>query len=88
IVGGESGPGARPMHPDWVRDIRDRCQAAGVPFLFKQWGAWVAEDQSPSGTAFTSAFDDESGTWRLGKARTGRLLDGRTWDEFPPEAQR
>ena len=41
IVGGESGPGARPMHPDWVRSIRDQCQAAGVPFLFKQWGAWV-----------------------------------------------
>lgn len=41
VVGGESGPGARPMHPDWVRDIRDRCVAAGVPFLFKQWGAWA-----------------------------------------------
>jgi protein gp37 len=40
IVGGESGPHARPMHPDWARDIRDRCVAAGVPFFFKQWGAW------------------------------------------------
>ncbi len=40
IVGGESGPGARPMHPDWVRSIRDQCQAASVPFFFKQWGAW------------------------------------------------
>ena len=38
IVGGESGPGARPMNPDWVRDIRDQCQAAGVSFFFKQWG--------------------------------------------------
>ena len=38
IVGGESGPGARPMHPDWARSLRDQCQAAGVPFLFKQWG--------------------------------------------------
>ncbi len=38
IVGGESGPGARPMHPDWARDIRDRCVAAGIPFFFKQWG--------------------------------------------------
>ena len=38
IVGGESGPGARPMHPDWPRSIRDQCQAAGVPFFFKQWG--------------------------------------------------
>ncbi|KPG20340.1 DUF5131 family protein, partial [Mycobacteroides immunogenum] len=38
IVGGESGPGARPMHPDWARSLRDQCVAAGVPFLFKQWG--------------------------------------------------
>lgn len=38
IVGGESGPGARPMHPDWARSLRDQCAAAGVPFLFKQWG--------------------------------------------------
>ena len=38
IVGGESGPGARPMQADWARDIRDQCQAAGVPFHFKQWG--------------------------------------------------
>lgn len=40
IVGGESGPGARPMHPDWARGLRDQCEAAGVPFLFKQWGEW------------------------------------------------
>jgi protein gp37 len=38
ILGGESGPGARPMHPDWVRSVRDQCQAAGVPLFFKQWG--------------------------------------------------
>lgn len=41
IVGGESGPGARPMHPFWVRSIRDQCVAANVPFFFKQWGEWV-----------------------------------------------
>jgi len=41
IVGGESGPKARPMHPDWARSLRDQCKAAGVPFFFKQWGAWV-----------------------------------------------
>jgi protein gp37 len=39
VVGGESGPGARPMHPAWARQLRDQCEAAGVPFLFKQWGA-------------------------------------------------
>lgn len=40
IIGGESGPGARPMHPDWATSLRDQCEAAGVPFLFKQWGDW------------------------------------------------
>ena len=46
VVGGESGPGARPMHPDWARSLRDQCTAAGVPFLFKQWGAWLDEAQA------------------------------------------
>lgn len=41
ICGGESGPGARPMHPDWARSVRDQCNAAGVPFFFKQWGDWA-----------------------------------------------
>ncbi|KKN73446.1 hypothetical protein LCGC14_0400210 [marine sediment metagenome] len=40
VLGGESGPKARPMHPDWIRSVRDQCKAAGVPFWFKQWGAW------------------------------------------------
>lgn len=43
IVGGESGPGARPMHPAWARGLRDQCQTAGVPFFFKQWGAWLPD---------------------------------------------
>lgn len=46
IAGGESGPNARPMHPDWVRSLRDQCAAAGVPFLFKQWGEWVPYEHS------------------------------------------
>jgi len=45
IVGGESGGGSRPMHPDWARQIRDQCAAAGVPFFFKQWGSWSAVSQ-------------------------------------------
>lgn len=45
ICGGESGPGARPMHPDWARALRDQCQAAGVPFFFKQWGEWIGADE-------------------------------------------
>lgn len=49
IVGGESGPGARPMHPDWARSLRDQCQAAGVAFFFKQWGEWLPLNQVPLG---------------------------------------
>jgi len=45
IAGGESGPGARPANPDWFRSVRDQCQAASVPFLFKQWGEWFPRDQ-------------------------------------------
>lgn len=52
ICGGESGPGARPMHPDWARSLRDQCQLAEIPFFFKQWGEWLEDDFSfvwPSG---------------------------------------
>jgi len=47
IVGGESGTNARPMHPDWVRSIRDQCVSVGVPFFFKQWGEWTPD--TPNG---------------------------------------
>lgn len=59
IVGGESGPGARPMDSTWVRSIRDQCIDAGVAFHFKQWGG-------------------------VNKKKSGRILDGRKWDQFPP----
>lgn len=75
IAGGESGHGARPMHPDWARTLRDQCQAAGVPFLFKQWGEWAPRE----------GWTDET-TFRVGKKAAGRLLDGRTWDEYPERA--
>lgn len=48
ITGGETGPGARPMHPDWVRSLRDQCQAAGVPFFFKSWGEFAPDDEGES----------------------------------------
>lgn len=70
IAGGESGPHARPMDPRWARDLRDECVEAAVPFHFKQWGEWV-----PDG--------DDQALRRLGKKTAGRLLDERTWDEFP-----
>lgn len=46
IVGGESGPGARPMHPDWVRNIKTQCRKQDVPFFFKQWGEWIPSEQA------------------------------------------
>ncbi|MDK2815663.1 MAG: hypothetical protein PWR22_291 [Moorella sp. (in: firmicutes)] len=58
IVGGESGPKARPMSPEWVRTIRDLCTISNVPFFFKQWGG-------------------------VQKHRTGRILDGHIWNQYP-----
>ncbi len=60
IAGGESGPGARPMHPDWVRQIRDQCAAFDVPFHFKQWGAWLPwePDQPPCWAAQNGQCED------------------------------
>ncbi|MEV0149070.1 MULTISPECIES: phage Gp37/Gp68 family protein [unclassified Nonomuraea] len=96
IVGGESGPGARPMHPDWARSLRDQCQEAGVAYLFKQWGAWGPTgwvgigSTSPNGGIYVGEPIDGHGhrveMARVGKGRAGRELDGRTWDEFPTTA--
>lgn len=58
IVGGESGPGSRPMDENWVIDIRNQCLESNVPFFFKQWGG-------------------------VNKKKTGRLLEGQTWDQMP-----
>lgn len=89
IVGGESGSRARTMHPDWVRDIRDRCVDAGVPFFFKQWGEWApATDPYEMGavTVWPGQLLPDSRPCRMvrvGKLAAGRELDGRTWDEYP-----
>lgn len=128
IVGGESGRGARPMHPDWARSLRDQCAAASVPFLFKQWGSWApiselgesddlyhpAPERHPEASrrcrvanlvmhASGSTFDRVPGgayhgcttagafaagakamlMFEVGKARAGRLLDGREHNGFP-----
>lgn len=77
IAGGESGPRARPSDPRWFRSVRDQCQAAGVPFFFKQWGEFA-----PKWTTGTTP-GWESEIVRLGKKQAGRLLDGREWNEFP-----
>jgi protein gp37 len=90
IAGGESGPHARPMNPDWARTIRDQCEADGVSFLFKQWGNWkpVAPEslnRSASRTMFL-ADGNRILVANLGKKRAGRVLDGTTWNRIPPSA--
>jgi protein gp37 len=83
IAGGESEAGARPMHPDWARQLRNQSTMADIPFFFKQWGAfrWIGH----------GAYDEATQCWvddgiepqRVPKKLAGRELDGRTWDEFP-----
>lgn len=97
IVGGESGPNARPMHPKWVRDIRDQC-ARWAGFFFKQWGAFTTAPAGQGQVLLDTAGQDWSKTpdlagpdavWlrRVGKHAAGRELDGRTWDQMPIEAE-
>ncbi len=99
IAGGESGSHARPMHPDWARSLRDQCAAAGVPFLFKQWGEWEPTNNNFDWRAkrqFLELNGRDSTNWeidrhspgtanmqRVGKARAGRTLDGLIHDAFP-----
>jgi len=87
ISGGESGPGARPSHPDWHRITRDFCQENSIAYFFKQWGAFRPTEP---GDAVDHAFPYD---WhsdklpvtmsRVGKHRAGRLLDGKEWNEWP-----
>ena len=83
IVGGESGPRARPMHPDWARSLRDQCAAAGVPFFFKQWGEWQPCDWPPAHAECAKERWSTARGSRVGKKAAGRLLDGREWNEYP-----
>jgi len=81
ILGGESGPGARPMHPDWARGVRDQCKAAGVPFLFKRWGDGYRIGKTGCGfpmraTARQAGFSEDA-------KHGGRLLDGVLHDARP-----
>jgi protein gp37 len=92
ICGGESGPGARPMHPEWARSLRDQCATAGVPFFFKQWGEWIGftgEWRAVEDGSRTFAFPDgwnfsdraEARTWSDGVAvRVGKKAAGALLD--------
>lgn len=83
IVGGESGPGARPMHPDWARGLRDQCKAGDVPFLFKQWGEWLGAHQDGAYDHKPIELNATDSSVRVGKKAAGRLLDGAQHDGFP-----
>lgn len=75
IVCGETGPGARPMHPEWVRSICDQCAHAGVSFFFKGWGEWYPAGKSIVENARMVVMGNEA-FYRIGKRRSGRILDG------------
>lgn len=94
IAGGESGASARPMHPTWAKELRDRCVDAEVAFFFKQWGAWKPErtigatpisidgellEEMPKVTVPGAPVRMR----RVGKSAAGRRIDGRTWNEMP-----
>lgn len=85
ILGGEISTKARPMHPDWVRSVRDQCQAAGVPFFFKQWGknkGYICpSDYAKQGTSLFGVQEFLLAE-RVDTVKT-RLLDGREWNELP-----
>lgn len=91
IVGGESGAGARPMHPDWARSLRDQCKATptdgGTKFFFKQWGEYgQVQHDTPGGKVSLFCGGGTARTveiTKLGKHAAGRLLDGVEWNEMP-----
>lgn len=85
IVEGESGPGARPMHPNWANSLLEQCTSARIPFHFKQWGEWRDAYSVGSVRKGTKKvrMDDGLLMYRVGKKKAGRILSGMTWDEMP-----
>jgi protein gp37 len=84
VSGGESGPGARPSHPDWHRATRDWCAANGVPYFFKQWGSWAPYDRGRNDSAILAVPKClDSPMQNFGKKLAGSLLDGREHKAMP-----
>ncbi|MDN7558852.1 phage Gp37/Gp68 family protein [Burkholderia orbicola] len=83
ICGGESGPDARPMHPDWARNLRDQCAAAGVPFLFKQWGEWAPGENCGGPPTRTERVADWFGDEWSFSTMTPSEHDGLSYDDEP-----
>lgn len=86
VCGGESGPNARPIHPDWVNDLRLQCSDTGVPFFFKQWGSWQPiNHRFDKNIKYKSVytFPDDQQLLKVGKKKAGNLLNGKTYMEYP-----
>jgi len=98
ICGGESGPGARIMHPEWVRGLRDQCAGAVIPFFFKQWGSFIPADQDecPLGPPYKDWIWSDGATYhtknprcgmklfrRVSKKTAGNILDGHEFRQMP-----
>lgn len=99
VSGGETGPNARPLHPEWVRSIRDQCQAAGVPFFFKSWGEWLekklaiellgdddprlSDSQRRRGGKAEMRVIKNDIFIRVGHGDSGHLIDGQEWRQMP-----
>ena len=97
VVGGESGPGARPMNLKWVRSLRDQCKTMGIPFFFKQWGSWIGAERVDNDMIRDQnhnvhykkqvkfhQFDDQYYAIKLkGKHDAQPMIDGKYYQEFP-----
>lgn len=96
IAGGETGPKARAMHPDWIRSLRDQCQRAEVPFFFKQWGEFLPADHATpyirrnrrDVSAQHPGFEHGPAVYWVGRGNAGLRLDGRTWEQVPRPSYR
>lgn len=101
IAGGESGKDARPMHPEWVKSLRDKCNEADVPFFFKQWGEWRDGARGDTAIAKWAMIGNNGQVFsnddivprglnctlmtKVGKKDSGRTLDGKIYNEFPKQ---
>jgi len=96
IAGGESGPHARPCHPDWIRSLRDQCASANVPFFFKQWGEFIFGNEETMNAIGDDSFarkkwigesiyiwDNYGISYRVGKRAAGNELDRKQHMQFP-----
>jgi protein gp37 len=86
ICGGETDPSARPMHIEWVRALRDQCKGAEIPFFFKSWGEFrplsLQDDMDRLAMILAPGLEVMV---RVGRKKSGRLLDGVEWSEFPAD---